>query len=297
MSKLGDQTKIDPHLWSNVSIIPRSQFGRAVATIPIAGYAILFSEYGTHTLDFESSLGIDLWFNANQRARIIYYGGLIMLASCILYYRYCPNIIKRNFSSFHSRDEFSRIGTRNDIEEIINSIDWGTEVADPGLNIKHSEKFILENKIFHSSIELSGAIYDQCTNDEKIMFTAAGAYKNDPNFMFAMQRDLRKTYRNWAFNNNTLQSKIYGLRGEDNEIRKSFRTFNIAGMRFYSKYIEKRNVFEKAIILYQAFYDTEDRSNPIARLAVFHLSKLATIFILLPMFEVMIKIFMLDVIK
>ena len=102
--------------WSQSSLLIRSPLVKIAAAVPMVGYIILYGDAFNDMFNFSSALGAEyLLFDPVLKVRMLYYGGLLIGASLLLYLWRCPTICKRIFSSFDAKDEFMRVGGASDL--------------------------------------------------------------------------------------------------------------------------------------------------------------------------------------
>ncbi len=82
--------------WSIVSGLMKNKIPQAAAIIPVAGYAILWSDSFEGLMKFQESLNHYAWFTTQSRLYFIYFGALLLTASLVLHWLRCPKFIRRH---------------------------------------------------------------------------------------------------------------------------------------------------------------------------------------------------------
>lgn len=80
--------------WSTISQLMRLRISQIAATIPILGYALLWSEKAKEYLALQTSLGG--WFSINSRLTLLYVGSILLTVALLLFWARCPRGIQRN---------------------------------------------------------------------------------------------------------------------------------------------------------------------------------------------------------
>ena len=97
--------------WSNSTFLIKSPLVRIAATVPLLGYVILYGDAFSEIefFSFTDRLGADgFLFDSQTKVRMLYYGGLCILISFLIYLAACPRMCKRLASVEEARDEGSR---------------------------------------------------------------------------------------------------------------------------------------------------------------------------------------------
>ncbi|WP_172729970.1 hypothetical protein [Neorhizobium galegae] len=90
--------------WSTNAAITQTKLPQVVSLVPVLGYAILYGDQFQSFVMRFTSLGPDVLFTAFQRVCLLYAGGLCVLAGLIIFYVFCPSIIRQ----YKTRTEYIR---------------------------------------------------------------------------------------------------------------------------------------------------------------------------------------------
>ncbi len=81
--------------WSLLSKFMKTRISQAAATIPLIGYALIWSEKLGQYVELNKELGSTMWFEPTVRLLLLYYGALFLTAAYAVYYIACPDELKR----------------------------------------------------------------------------------------------------------------------------------------------------------------------------------------------------------
>ena len=129
--------------WSIISSFMKTRIAQVAATIPLIGYALLWSEEIKKYLQLQSALGGGLWFAPTSRLLLVYFGAILLTLAWAIYGIWCPPMIKRmtDVSDYllselqtSNRLEFKRIqvlvtAKRRVISETPRKIEWMADLA------------------------------------------------------------------------------------------------------------------------------------------------------------------------
>jgi hypothetical protein len=72
--------------WSSISAVMRFRVSQAASVIPIAGYALLWSDSAQQLLQLQVGLRSGAWFSVNQRLSLVYFGSILLTVALILFW-------------------------------------------------------------------------------------------------------------------------------------------------------------------------------------------------------------------
>ncbi|MEN3146109.1 hypothetical protein ABCW43_02220 [Neorhizobium sp. IRAMC:178] len=90
--------------WSTNAALAQTKLPQVVSLVPVLGYAILYGDQFQNLVMQFTSLGSDVLFTPFQRICLLYAGGLCVLAGLIIFYVFCPSIIRQ----YKTRTEYIR---------------------------------------------------------------------------------------------------------------------------------------------------------------------------------------------
>lgn len=80
--------------WKHVKHLLRLPAARLTLFVPLAAYLIIYSSEFEHWFDF-AKLGEPFLFSADQKLRMIYYGGICVLIANAIFWLACPALAKQ----------------------------------------------------------------------------------------------------------------------------------------------------------------------------------------------------------
>ncbi|MCP5072246.1 MAG: hypothetical protein GY947_02990, partial [Rhodobacteraceae bacterium] len=99
--------------WSVISGLMKYRVSHAVSIIPIAGYAILWSEKFEGLLQYQQTLDAEAWFTASTRLHLIYFGSIILSIALVIFLIRCPGFIRRHSAIENYVLEQTQTATQN----------------------------------------------------------------------------------------------------------------------------------------------------------------------------------------
>ncbi len=81
--------------WSVISGLMKYRISQAASIIPVAGYAILWSEKFDGLLKYQKAWDAAAWFTVSERLHMIYFGSISLTIALAIFYIFCPHIIRR----------------------------------------------------------------------------------------------------------------------------------------------------------------------------------------------------------
>jgi hypothetical protein len=148
--------------WSLIAKFMKTRVAQAAATIPVIGYALLWSEEVKKYMVLQHSLGGGLWFSITGRLLLIYFGALLLTTAWAVYGIWCPPLIKRmtdvgdylsNELQTNNNIEFGRIRKlvraylHND-SQTVHEVKWVKGLAPVTLTSEISSRTL--HKAFHN---------------------------------------------------------------------------------------------------------------------------------------------------
>ncbi len=71
------------------------RISQAASIIPVAGYAVLWSEKFDGLLEYQKAWDASAWFTVPERLHMIYFGSISLTIALAIFYIFCPSIIRR----------------------------------------------------------------------------------------------------------------------------------------------------------------------------------------------------------
>lgn len=112
--------------WGSAKFLLASPLVRTAALLPLIGYLIIFSSEVSSWLDFET-LGEPFFIPHEWKLRLVYYGGVLVIAAFCVYHARCPRFLKLHDSEDQLRDAPTRSGSVTELESI--SARWVAEAS------------------------------------------------------------------------------------------------------------------------------------------------------------------------
>ncbi len=271
-----------PFKWSHASFLVRSPLVRIAATVPMAGYIILFGDafdgaFGK-LFDFTGALGSShLLFSSEWKLRMVYYGGLIIGASLLIYILRCPSLSKRNHSDTEAIDEFNRTGIINDL------------LVEPHASREHKLDLVFARQFEPAAIRLIIAMSMNCeieTREKVLRVNQPGPILAgiDPQAM--RQPDALRLH----LNNVTTQAREGNSDGV-NETQESFISFyNSAVQIMYHESAESTAVRDAARNVAAHKFGRAEHLNPLSRFLVWSLSMAGVSLAAMPALDVLLQV-------
>ncbi len=99
--------------WSVISGLMKYRVSHAVSIIPIAGYAILWSEKFEGLLQYQETLDAEAWFATSTRLHLIYFGSIVLSIALFIFLIRCPGFIRRHSTIENYVLEQTQTATKN----------------------------------------------------------------------------------------------------------------------------------------------------------------------------------------
>ena len=280
MRRLADQLK-----WSNSAFLIRSPVVRLAAAVPMLGYVVLYGDAFADLFDFTDSLGGEyLLFNAQLKARLVYYGSILIALALLIYRCRCPAICRRLNSKHDARDEYSRIGTIRDLlmNPLANS-GFNSRVTHDALAQYVSSVVFLTTSLINSMSPeqkgrfyrrtLQGPTYDNVEHSETAYLSAWLAEQE----AFAFEETPPKTWNELV------------------EYQRSFYPYYLHALTFHFHFTEtSRKIRDRAADVYVTRYGIFNTANVLSQILVFLLSSIGVLLAFLPALDVLLQVALTD---
>jgi hypothetical protein len=152
--------------WSLVARFMRTRISQAAATIPLIGYALLWSSEIERFMQLRPALGGDLWFSPTQRLLLLYVGAHLLTLAWLIYLWRCPSIIRSTpdvtdylgaVVTTNNRVEYDRVRTLMELKfkpstTVTNDFEWVQDLTTFPLRSEFTAREVEEvTKVAHGS--------------------------------------------------------------------------------------------------------------------------------------------------